>query len=89
MIIILLTKSFLITNENSYINFNNNLLIHHLQNSFIDLLWKYMESKHGFHKSFQLFTQFILIFQENLLISKRLNLTFFSFSKLYRISQTS
>ncbi|CAF1516684.1 unnamed protein product [Adineta ricciae] len=72
LIIILLTKFNLITNENNQIYFHNDLLIYHLQKSFIDLLWKYMQSKYGFQKSFQLFTQFIFnflswqIIQENM-----------------------
>jgi hypothetical protein len=60
LIILILTKGFSITNDHDQELLNNNISVYSAQNSYTELLWKYMHTIHGYDKAVHLFNQLIL-----------------------------
>ncbi|CAF4887240.1 unnamed protein product [Rotaria sp. Silwood1] len=59
LIILILTKSFSIINHSDEQIFNDEMSIYRAQNYYTELLWKYMETTHGYKKAIDLFSQLI------------------------------
>ncbi|CAF4736736.1 unnamed protein product [Rotaria sp. Silwood1] len=59
LIILILTKGFSIINHSDEQIFNDEMSIYRAQNYYTELLWKYMETTHGYKKAIDLFSQLI------------------------------
>ncbi|CAF3286735.1 unnamed protein product [Rotaria sp. Silwood2] len=59
LIILILTKGFSIINHLDEQIFNDEMSVYRAQNFYIELLWKYMETTHGYKKAIDLFSQLI------------------------------
>ncbi|CAF1323504.1 unnamed protein product [Adineta ricciae] len=59
LIILLLTKGFSITNPSDEQIFNDGTSVDQLHNYYTELLWKYMETMHGYAKAVNLFSELL------------------------------
>ncbi|CAF3782691.1 unnamed protein product [Rotaria socialis] len=59
VIILILTKGFSVISDHDEPLLNDIMSAHHVQNDYTELLWKYMETTHGYKKTVDLFSELI------------------------------
>ncbi|CAF3828385.1 unnamed protein product [Rotaria sp. Silwood1] len=60
VIILILTKGFSITSNHDEPILNDKMSAYRAQNYYTELLWKYMETRHGYEKAIKLFSELIV-----------------------------
>ncbi|CAF1153820.1 unnamed protein product [Rotaria sordida] len=60
VIILILTKGFSIANDHDEPILNDEMSVYRVQNYYTELLWKYMETMHGYEKTIKLFSELIV-----------------------------
>ncbi|CAF4173849.1 unnamed protein product [Rotaria sordida] len=60
VIVLILTIDFSITSDHNEPILNDKMSVYRAQNYYTELLWKYMETMHGYEKAIKLFSELIV-----------------------------
>lgn len=75
LIVLILTKGFSTDSDASEAAFNDGISVYRAQNYYTELLWKYMETVHGFEKSTSIFNELVAHFISWQTLEKELRLS--------------